>query len=431
MNRRRRTGLVFIALLLTAVPGAPRALAVGEQFEGYQTNATGSAYTVFPSLPTLIPYDASVEATVALTQATLSTGGSGFGKASTFWPGVFAGIGPLAKLLCAECPPLPDYPIVVESREFEDPKQSEHPGLSMKTEASAGKATAEAVAAELGTPGVFTIGSAKTVSTSALEGDTLKAVSTATISGVEFAASQIKIDSIQTVSEAATDMKTPTCAGSAKVSGLTIAGQKAVVDKDGVRAADDGEPLVPGVDPNQAILAALDASGVKMRVVDGTEKCDSAAEVSRSSGGLLIQLPIPSPGAGIPPGSTMNVLLGSTAASSAAAPASTFEEPEFVPGDTGAVPPGTPILEESVARVPGPTAGGGFAEPVDTASPTPPPTTPTGESVVPFDGEETSDAYEFDGVPGGLVAALMLAGVIGVRIICRFMERLFTMGAVR
>lgn len=432
--RRRRLALVALFLILSGVPAAPRALAVGEQFEGYQTNAIGSAYTVFPVLPTLIPYDASVEATVSLTQATLSTGGSGFGKASTFWPGVFAGIGPLMKLACPECPPLPDYPIVVESREFEDPKESNEGGVVMRTDASAERSVAEAIASDMGVKGVYAVGSARTISSSVLEASTLTATSRATISGITFAAGAISIDSVETLASAATDTKNATCAGEAKVSGLVIGGQKAIVDKDGVRAAKNEDPVIPGADPNTVIAATLKASGVTMRVVDGVEKCDSPTDVNRSSGGLLVQMPIPSPGAGIPPGSTMNVIFGSTFAAVAATAATGAEEPEFVPGDLGGAAPGTPILEEAVPRVPGPATGGGFTDPVDTSAGEAPPAATGGDEtagVFAADDVGAESPYEFGGVPAPLVVGLLLAGVLGVRRICRFMERLFAIGAVR
>ena len=433
---QKRLTLVALFLVLTGIPAAPSALAVGEQFEGYQANAIGSAYTVFPVFPTLIPYDASVEATVGLTQATLSTGGSGFAKASTLWPGVFAGLGPLAKLLCADCPEIPAYPVVVESRDFEEPKQSEEPGLVMKADAKGGeRAEAETVTAGQGTEGVFEVGSARTVSSALMETSKLTATSRAVISDITMAAGQIKIGSVETVSTASTDTKTAACSGAAEVNDVTIAGQRAIVDKDGVRSAEEDKPLIPGADPNTVIAATLQAAGVTMRVIDGVEKCDTPTDASRSSGGLLIQMPVPSPGTGIPPGSTLNIILGSTSATTAATAATSVPEAEFVPGDTGAVPPGTPILEEAVARVPGPVSGGGFTDPVDTgAGEAPPAGDGAGDESAGVFGAEAAGSespYEFGGIPAPLVIGLLLGGVIGVQRICRFMERLFAIGAVR
>jgi hypothetical protein len=99
------------------------------------------------------------------------------------------------------------------------------------------------------------------------------------------------------------------------------------------------------------------------------------------------------------------------------------------------VPPGTPILEHAVPRVPGPVSGGGFTEPVDTGvGELPPPVDGAGDETAGVFAAEPAGSespYEFGGVPAPLVMGLLLAGILGVRRICRFMERLFAIGAVR
>ena len=75
---------------------------------------SGTAFSAFPSVPALLPVDVPVEATVSLATATLSSGGQGFGRASTFFPGTLvAGLRPLLETGAGVEVPVPDYPIVV------------------------------------------------------------------------------------------------------------------------------------------------------------------------------------------------------------------------------------------------------------------------------------------------------------------------------
>ena len=79
--------------------------------------------------PRCCPVDVPLEATLALATATLSSGGQGFGRASTFFPGTLTtGVRPLIETAAGTRLPLPDYPIVVEAREFDEAKHTEVPG---------------------------------------------------------------------------------------------------------------------------------------------------------------------------------------------------------------------------------------------------------------------------------------------------------------
>src|SRR5690606_7779614 len=119
--------------VLASLPAAPsQAQDVADELVGYDAVATGTALTAFPTVPALLPVDAPVEATFSLATATLSSGGQGFGRASTFFPGTpIVGIRPLVEVASGQRLPIPDYPIVVESREFEPAKHNEQPGVTM------------------------------------------------------------------------------------------------------------------------------------------------------------------------------------------------------------------------------------------------------------------------------------------------------------
>ncbi len=94
-----------------------------------------------------------LEATISLATATLSSGGQGFGRASTFFPGTLtAGLRPLHRDRHRPRLPLPDYPIVVESREFEPAKHNDQPGITMSTDVDPDRAIAIADTGGIGVP---------------------------------------------------------------------------------------------------------------------------------------------------------------------------------------------------------------------------------------------------------------------------------------
>src|SRR5436190_686246 len=189
--------LAGLTAVLIAVPfGAPDAHAVGDDLGGWTASASASAVTVFPAIPTLIPYDAPVEATASLTVATLSTGGLGFGRASTLWPGVFAGIGPLMKQVNPDAPDIPPYPLVVERREYEDPGRTEQAGTVMSADVRPDRAVVDAVTDAQSIDGVLTIGATRTNSTATLEAASVGTESTARVHDVVLAGGAITMESV-------------------------------------------------------------------------------------------------------------------------------------------------------------------------------------------------------------------------------------------
>lgn len=399
--------ILGLAAVLAGIPaGMAPAGAVGEELGGWNAAAAASAYTVFPAIPTLIPYDAPVEATVSLTQATLSTGGAGFGRASTVWPGVLAGLAPLMKLLAPDAPPLPDYPIVVESRDFEDPKRTEQAGMVMSSDVTPERAVVEAVAASHGAEGLFTIGGASSISTSTAGASSVTAESTARVTDIALAAGQVTIDEVATRSTATSDGVHGSCDGDARVSGLMIGGVPATVDDSGVHAADQNAELP--VDPNGVIAGVLGATGVQLRVIGGIGECDGPI-ASRSTGGLLISMPLPA-GGPVPPGGTLNLIIGSSAVAVEAVPAPSFVA-VIPPAD---LPPVVPV--------------GAPTSPSSIGAPVALPSIPAGEGTLfsPIDDDRPA-AYEFGGVPASMVVGALLLAFPATRRVRRYAERVIAL----
>jgi hypothetical protein len=406
----RTMRLAGLLLVICTVPAARSGAQEADELVGYSAVATGTAFTVQPSVPALLPVEVPAEATLALATATLSSGGQGFGRASTFFPGtLIAGIRPLLEIGAGVELPIPDYPVVVESREFEPAKHNDQPGITMSTDVDPDRAIAIADAGGIGIPGIFGVHASRTVSTSVLKGTTVTATSTTKVEGVDLGL--LEIDSIVSTATVTSDASTATCSGEVNVNGVTVNGQEATLDGEGLHL--ESEPLLP-LGPVTDLVAELSETGVTVRLLGGADSC-SGATGSRSSAGLLVSIPLPELGA-IPPGGHLDLILAST---SATAGASTL--PPFAPPFTDL----PPTLGDVVPRLPGPTFGGGPLDPV-----TLPPAAPTGPAPeAPGLPATQPIAYSFAGVPVPLIAGLfLLAFPAGVRV-RRYMERILAIVA--
>lgn len=411
---RRRAGpmrvlQLFGALLASAsISGAPAWAAAGEQFGGYQASGSGSGFTAAPVLPAVLPLETPFEGTLSLAMSSLSTGGRGFGRASTVWPGTLAaGVRPLIEIGSGQRVPIPDYPIVVEQKEYEDAKQSEVPGTTMSTDVKPERAVARASDGGFVIPAVIAVGSITTVSEAVLEAKTVTSVVTSTINGVDIGAGILHIDSIESKSIATTDAASATCGGGVMITGASVQGTPVTIDRTGVHAQD--RAVIPGAEPTAPAAAVLAASGIEVRTLDSFDGCQGSS-ASRSTGGLLVSLPLPAVPP-LPPGGKFNVVLGSTTAAASASPP--YRSEPLGPRST------SPTASQIITRAPGPGI---------VAAPSP--TTAQEQKALPRQDATVAAAtkpigYSFSGVPAQLVLGLSLMALPGARRVRRYMQRLF------
>lgn len=407
-----RLGLV---VMLATLPAAPSVAQEGDaaEFVGYDAVGSGTAMTTFPKVPALLPFDAPFEATVALATATLSSGGQGFGRASTFFPGTpIAGIRPLIEIAGAPSTPIPDYPVVVESREFENSKQNEQPGITMSSDVDPDRAVVIADAGGFAVPGVMRTASSRTVSTSLLEPGLVSGSSTSTVYGIDIGG-LVKIDSVSSTSTVTSDATTSTCVGKTTVTGATVGGQPATLDGDGLRV--DEQPVAPGVNVNPA-GDALAASGIKVRVLAGAASC-AGPNGSQSTPGVLVSIPLPEAGS-LPPGGEYILILASASATSGASTIPVFVPTPFNPPTViGDVVPLSPVPADGV---------GGLSPVVVPESPT---VADPGTTNAPLGGVPAADvaSYTFGGVPVVLVLGLFYVAIPGARRLRRYMLHVMTL----
>lgn len=403
---RRATTTVGLVLVLASVPASTSAQSVEGGFVGYAGTASGTALTAFPSVPALLPVDVPLEATLSLATSTLSSGGQGFGRASTFFPGTFAtGARALIETATGTRLPIPDYPIVVEAREFEEAKRTEVPGVTMTTDVDPARAVSVADTGAFGVSAVVGVRQLRTESRVELESDKLTSTSTTTVSGVDVAG-VLSIGTIVSTASVVSDGTTSTCSGGVTISGVTVAGSPATLDDEGLHAS--GQSVLPGLGLGQLASQVLAGSGVQARVLGGEDACTTASG-SRSTAGVLIRFPLPELGS-IPAGGGLNVVLGSTSATAGASGLPTEDAP---------LPDPSPVFGDVVTRLPGPFAGGGPLAPTA-------PGGPTGGNGTSFP-LEPSAAYAFDGVPGSLLVGAVLLVLVAAGHLRRYLRRIIAL----
>ena len=415
MSKARILHGIGALLIFTTMAGAPAADAVGDQFGGYSAVGSGSGFTAAPVLPAVLPLETPFEGTLSLAAASLSTGGRGFGRASTVWPGTLAaGLRPLLEIGAGRRFPIPDYPIVVEQKEYEDAKHSESPGISMSTDVKPEHALATSTDGGFVIPAIISVGSISTVSDALLEAKSVTSTVTSTANGIDVGAGVVHIDSIESKAIAASDATTATCGGGLTVTGASAGGTPITIDDTGVHA--QGQSLIPGVDLNGVVATLLGTSGIEVRTLGSVDGC-SGASANRTTGGVLISVPLPAIGP-VPPGGRFYIIIGSTTAAASASKPFTFT-PASTASKTGAA-----TAANVATRAPGPATGGLLSS--NTALPSQ--SVPPRASLVAVPASEPI-GYTFGGVPVLLVIGLLLAAIPGSRVLRRYMERLFATAA--
>ena len=236
-------------------------------FVGYQSVATGTALSAFPTLPALLPVAVPFEATLSLATATLSSGGQGFGRASSFFPGTLTtGLRPLIETAAGVQLPLPDYPLAVESREFEPAKHADVPGLTMTSDVVPDRATAVADVGALALPALVGVRSLHTESTTTLAAGKITATSTTTLTGIDVLGT-VSIGSLVSVATVTSDGTHSTCGGGLTISGVMVAGTAASLDDAGLHV--HGRSTTPGLGVGPLVASLLARSGVTARALGG------------------------------------------------------------------------------------------------------------------------------------------------------------------
>ena len=415
MRRRplgpRAIGLLGLVLVLAAIPAASSAQDAGTSgdsgFVGYQGTASGLAFSAFPTLPALLPVKVPFEATVSLATATLSSGGQGFGRASTFYPGsLTTGIRPLLEVAGGVRLPIPDYPLVVESREFEPARHAEVPGITMTTDVVPTRSSAAADTGALDVPQAVTVHAMRTESTTTLTSQSITATSTSTVQGLSIAGT-VSLGSIVSTASGSSDGLHSTCRGGVTIHDVTVADTKATLDDSGLHV--DGKATAPGLGAGALVSSVLEQSGITARVLGGADAC-TTANGSRTTSGVLISFPLGAIGS-IPAGGGISLVLGSTSATAGGSTLPAIDE-GTTGGDvgSGAV---IPFTSDGFGSDLGATGGLGL-----------PPTLVAPSRGTPLATTPAAAPFSYGGVPMSLLVGLALLALAAAGPLRRYMHRI-------
>ena len=311
--------LALAGLLLVAVAPVAGAQSDDEELAGYIGMAGGAGASIKPIFPGLLPTgDAPFEGTMALSNASVKSGGIAFSQAALAWPGsAAANMGPLIGTAASQpvfTQVIPPWPASVQSDQDSGAKvQGAKPGPYMGADSKAGSALADAAASGGDLPGVLTIGNVSSVSRSFIEKGELITESVVVISGVSIAGGQAGFDSIRSVSRAVSNGTTATQEGSTVVTGATMGGQAVDVTEQGVTASDP-------------VLGGIAQSGIEMKLAPASGSTNGGA-ADRVGGGVIVT--IPNPLADANPqfvGSRFEITLAPTAVAALASPPFSFDD---------------------------------------------------------------------------------------------------------
>jgi hypothetical protein len=369
-------GLLAVSgVLLTGTPGSA---ADADRPGSYGGEAAASAFHyVADRNPQPTPVTDAFHAEVPYATTSFDSSGGASATAASIYPG--GGLLGVPALLCqfsadlckviSNVPRYPfiataDYPTKKDDSADASPKDAviKQPPLSVEPSVTTAHADLDRVEARTasgstGIDGVVSAGSASTLSRQAFEGSTLVLTSESVVNGIDLGGGQLHIDQVRSVATARVDEgKISKATAVTTVSGATAGGQAVSIDSDGVHVAGNGDDGAAR-DAVNAALAALDASGMTVRMLDPTKKA-AAGQGSATAGGLLITfknavampVPVPQPPPPLPgvPFSPNGTYTGSVTLAGA--------------GVTGFATAGDlldlPAVDTPAIGAPGPTLGG-------------------------------------------------------------------------
>lgn len=278
---------------------------------------------------------------IAHTEATMSTGPTGYALASTAWPGpLAANAGSLAVLLGA--PSQAGQANYNGRAEAFGGGPNDAAAPSMTAHAKDGEAEATAGARDFTSSQGQTTGDVYTRSYSSFTNGMLQSVSSCTASNLGFGDGAATIGSVHTEARAVTDGRSSDSGGRTVVSGMKVGGQDATVDENGVRFTDPATAPI-----GEQVLSNF---GMKMFVTAPRQDPKTSSSSSYKSGSLVVIWN--------PPGSTYGYIyeICGSDASVAVRLGAGFVPPVEVTDLPGADLPVEPPYVESVL-LPAPVAG--------------------------------------------------------------------------
>ena len=375
-------------VLMTGAPGSAAGTARPGSYGG-ETAASAFHY-VADRKPQPTPVTDAFHAELPYATTSFDSSGGASATAASIYPGG----GPLGvpALLCqfsadlcqviSNAPRYPfiataDYPTKKDDSADAAPKDAviKQPPFSVEpsvttAHADLDRVEARTAAGNTGIDGVVAAGSASTLSKQAFEGRTLVLTSESVVNGISLGGGALTIDQVRSVATARIDEgKLSKSTAVTTISGARAGGQAVSIDSDGIHVAGNGDDGAAR-DGVNAALAALDATGITVRMLEPTKKA-ATGQGSATAGGLLITfkqaaaVPVPQPPPPLPgvPVSPNGVYTGSVTLAGAgvigfAAPSDLVDLPTIDSPAVGAPAPALGGVSQPAAAQSAPLAPG-------------------------------------------------------------------------
>lgn len=428
--------LLVVAPALTS-PAFARDETPGENLGGYIGQASAMALSFQPFLPALVSTgDVPFEGTLALTTASVKSGGGAFGRSAIVWPGsALADFGPIVSVGFGQ-PEIgalvPKWPLQAQATQDDgDVTTGAPPGLAMRAKGYPDESGADFRVADLFIEGLVRIEHIASTSSSIVTDAAVNSAARVTLHGVSLLDGHITIEEIRSISTTASNGTTASSAGDVDVVGLKIGGIDVSVTDDGFQVKGlppdaggmpgAGGEAFPGTSPEEQVQRVLDNFGARLTLFRSAGNVSGSA-ADRIEVGLVLSLDNPAAGVGpIPPG-RFDFILASTKASALGSPPFVAELPELPSTDVlGSESPGSFSIGSGPEVSRGTVADlrRGLA---DVASGAP----AAGDGSALDVGLPQRAEYAFGGVPIGLGLGLLIAAAVAARYLRNFFNLIIT-----
>lgn len=432
--KRTTLGFAIVLLLMPALSSGAFAQddTPGADLGGYDTSAAAVAISFRPFLPALISTgDTPFEASVAHSTSRVKSGGNAFGRGALLWPGATAAdMGPVLGVAFRQ-PEIgsliPKWPLQAEATQDDGEVTTGAPPLAwMRALGRVDKSEGDSRIADIHIPRVLHIEHIASTSSSVVTDSGVASEAIVKLQGVSLLAGFIKAEEIRSISRTSSIGAAGSSSGDVDILGLKIGGIDVSVTDEGFQVVGlppdasgfpgaGGEPA-PGQSPEDAVNQVLKVLGARITLFHSISETRGGV-AQRMQPGVIVSVNNPAGGQGpIPPGRFDIILASSSASALSTLP---FAGDGF---DGGGSDTGTSVagLETENGggfsigdgpKVDGETATGIGADLSDVASgslgPVP--------SLINADPQRGD--YRFNGLPIGLVIALLIAAAFLARYI--------------
>lgn len=438
MKRARVLAIAGVLVIGLAIPVAAQDTTPGEHLGGYDTNATSMAISVQPVFPALFPTgDAPVEATIALATGRVKSGGNALGRGAILWPGsAAADPGPIfGQLISPEFGALfPKWPAQAEANQQSGVVTTGAPPVVvMKATGYPDRGGGDVRAADIDVPGLVHVEHIASTVDSVVMDSSVSSVARVTLQGITLAGGHVTIDELRSLSQTGSTGSSATQKGDVDIVGMKIGGIDVSVTDDGFKAtgvpeggdAPGAEEPFPGQSPEEQVQQVLENLNARITLFRGVGRT-SGGQAQHYELGLVFSIDNPVGGQGpIPPG-RFDFILGSTSASTLGSPPFTAATGGFGGGTGGSTSTGETPSSVSLGSGPGPggSAVGAVGERLAGEGDGTGSQQAAGEGFL--DAVPRRTEYSFDGVPMGLIVALVLAALVAARFIRNFFNSMLT-----